>query len=71
MTLTPGYGRDYASKKAAVAAFEAGKDFIVADLGHPSSGKLISKPQIVADGLRSVNIRYKRLTMIAVVKVAP
>lgn len=31
MTLTPAYGRDYNSAKAAIADFEAGKDFIAND----------------------------------------
>lgn len=69
MTLTPAYGRDYKSKKAAIADFKANKDFIIADCMSPYDGKPVNRSQLVADGIKRVNIRYKRLTQIAVVSV--
>lgn len=67
MTLIPGYGRDYKSKSAVMADWNANKDFIISDHFDPSDGKLINKPQ-VKPGTR-VNIRYheqrKVLTFVA------
>jgi hypothetical protein len=70
MTLQPAYGRDYKSKAAVLADFDAGKDFIVADLfsGY-GFDKPINKPQVLEMGVRSVNIRYARNTKVAVIKV--
>lgn len=42
-TLTPAYGRDYKSKKAALADFHAGKDFIINDFFSPWDGKPAGK----------------------------
>lgn len=70
ITVTPAYGRDYKSKKAAVEDFDADKDFIVADVTSKWDGKLVNKSQLVEEKQYSeVNIRYKKLTMVAVVKL--
>ena len=66
-TLIPAYGRDYKSKAAALADFEAGKDFMIADFSHPDDGRYANKADL-PDGA-VLNIRYKRLTMLCVVKV--
>lgn len=64
MELTPAYGRDYKTAKEAIAAFNAGKDF----LGDFSTGfKPINKPQIPIGS--SVMIRYKANTQVAIAKV--
>lgn len=42
--LLPAYGRDYKSKKAAQADFDAGKDFTGAD------GRYLNKADLIADG---------------------
>lgn len=70
MTLTPAYGRDYTSSKAVKEAWAAGKDFIVADFLDPYCGKPINKEDAVSAGLKTVNIRYKKLTQVCVVKVS-
>jgi YD repeat-containing protein len=41
-TLVPAYGRDYKTAAATVAAWDAGKDFIIADISHRYDGKPIS-----------------------------
>jgi hypothetical protein len=66
MTLVPAYGRDYKSKAAVVADWEAGKDFMIASIG-PDSGRYCSirdSAQLPA----TVTIRYKRLTMIVLIR---
>lgn len=63
MTLTPAYGRDYKSKKAVKADWESGKDFTIADMFHPDSGRYVNKADL--DPGERVMIRYKRLTQIA------
>ena len=69
MTLTPAYGRDYKSKKAALADWEAGKDFTIADVFSGDHGRKINREDAVNSGVREVNIRYQQLTKIAVVTV--
>lgn len=64
MTLTPAYGRDYKSKAQVEADFNSDKDFIEAQ-----SGRSINKTQIIQMGLREVNIRYKNLRNVLVLKI--
>lgn len=66
MTLTPAYGRDYKSKAEVIADFNANKDFVANDMGR---GGYINKEQILQLGLKSVNIRYKKLTQVFVHKL--
>jgi len=68
MTLTPAYGRDYTSAKAAKADWDADKDFIVADITNPYCGKPVNKSGAPAG---SHTIRYKKLTQACVVKKVP
>jgi hypothetical protein len=69
MTLTPAYGRDYKSKKAVQADWDAGKDFIVCDMSSPWDGKPANKESLREAGLRQVMIRFDRLTKIQPFKV--
>jgi hypothetical protein len=71
VTVTPAYGRDYRSRKAAVAAWEAGDDFILACYGHPFDGLPcnVESLQEGGDTYDSVNIRYNRLRAVCVVKL--
>lgn len=66
MTLVPAYSRDYKSKKAVLEDFNADKDFKVADLF--SSG-YTNKADLIRMGVKSVNIRYQKLTKIIVVSL--
>lgn len=61
--LTPAYGRDYKSKAAVKADFDANLDFLTA------GGQYINKVQVVELGLKRVEIRYKKLTQLTVIKV--
>lgn len=66
LTLQPAYGRDYKSKAAVLADWNANKDFRIASYG-PDMGRYINK----ADATDvTVNIRYQRDTKIVVVKPA-
>lgn len=63
--LEPAYGRDYKSKKEVIQAWDEGKDFI-GDYNlnfHVVNKQDIPKPC-------TVNLRYKKKTQVAVVKVA-
>ena len=66
MTLTPAYGRDYKSAKAAKADFDAGKDFVLNDISSPWDGRPINKHDLAG---KTVTLRYDRLRKVAVVKV--
>ena len=65
VTVTPAYGRDYKSAKAAKADFNANKDFILQDIMSPWDGKYAAKDDLIHGGdYDVVNIRYKRNTMV-------
>lgn len=64
LTLTPAYGRDYKSAREVREAWNAGKDFLVADFGHPYEGKPINKAQ----ARETVNIRFSRLRKVVVIQ---
>ena len=59
MTLSPAYGRDYKSAKAALEDFNADKDFIVADICSRWCGKPVNKSQLTPG---NHVIRYAKLT---------
>lgn len=59
LTVTPAYGRDYTSAKAALADWEAGKDFVVEGL---HSGTYVSKSDLTNG--ETVRIRYNRKTRV-------
>lgn len=69
MTVTPAYGRDYKSGKAAKEDWEAGKDFIINDMRDPYDGKPINLEDAKKSGIKSISIRYKKLTQVCIVKV--
>ena len=62
--LIPAYGRDYKSAKDVKADFEAGKDFIYAE-----EGRVCNKADLVKAGVKGVNIRFKGLRNLTVVKI--
>jgi hypothetical protein len=61
----PAYGRDYTSKAKVMEDWRAGKDFIIQSM-DPNDGRAVN----IADKPAGVtlNIRYKRLTQVCVVK---
>lgn len=63
MTLTPIYGRDYKSKAAVLADFDANKDFIIqgADVPRQWDGKLCNKSSLLREGVHEVSIRFSNL----------
>ncbi|MCK9369213.1 hypothetical protein M0R04_04680 [Candidatus Dojkabacteria bacterium] len=63
ITLTPAYGRDYKSKKAALLDIESNQDFILNDYSNPYNGKPCSPSDL--SGQR-VMVRYKNLTQVFV-----
>ena len=58
MTVTPAYGRDYKSLKAAKVDWAQGKDFIVADFYSEWDGRYINEEQAVG---QSIMVRYSNL----------
>lgn len=69
LTLVPAYGRDYKSKKAVLADWEANKDFLVQDISSPHDGRYINKKDAASLRDTTLNIRYKSLTQICVIKL--
>lgn len=62
--LTPAYGRDYKTKAAVIADFEANKDFIG---DYQLNFQYVNKEQIQKGS--TVNLRYNSNRRVAVVKV--
>ncbi len=69
LTVTPAYGRDYSTAKAARAAWADGKDWIVADYQSPWDGKPINASDARSAGIIEVTLRFGGLRKIAIVKV--
>lgn len=68
MILTPAYGKDYSSKAEVLEAFLADKDFILNDVQSRWDGKPINRPQVEETGKSEVNVRYKKLARVVVLK---
>lgn len=66
LILSPAYGRDYTSKKAVLADWDANKDFIIENWDDPYCGKPVNKEQI---NEKSVQFRYKGMTQTFIHKV--
>ena len=67
MTIVPAYGRDYKSKKEVLAAWMEGKDFTIQDMSAGADdGRKINKEDAEKGNVRSVNIRFKKNTQVAV-----
>lgn len=69
ITLTPAYGRDYKSKAAVLADWDANKDFMI---NHISHGGYVSKSQIndlKVDGFSHISFRYSRCTKVFIVQI--
>jgi hypothetical protein len=58
VNLVPAYGRDYQTETAVKADWDAGKDFLIRDIGNRWDGKYTSKSDWEG---QKVRIRYNRL----------
>jgi hypothetical protein len=59
LIVGPAYGRDYKSKKAVLADWNAGKDFVILSADSPNMGGYANKEDIDRmGGVQWVNIRY-------------
>ena len=63
-TLTPAYGRDYKTAKAAKADWAKGRDFIINDFFDPDDGRYCNNRDMKD---RKVMLRFCRLRKIATV----
>lgn len=66
LELLPAYGRDYKTAKEAKEAWNAGKDFIIASIFHPYSGKYMNKQD--AQPGEIIGLRYREKTQLTIVK---
>ena len=65
-SLTPAYGTDYKSGKAAKEAFKAGKDFVFNQIGHPDDGRYCNIQDLKGTG--NHQLRFKNNTGVTIVK---
>jgi hypothetical protein len=63
VSAVPAYGRDYKSGKEVQAAWDAGQDFLIQDMQYSGYVNKDDKPADLV-----LNIRYKRQTMVKVIK---
>ena len=56
ITLTMAYGRDCKSQKEIKKLWDENKDFIIADMFHPYSGKYCNKQDM--EGQSGIMVRY-------------
>ena len=68
MILTPAYGRDYKSKAAVQADFDAGKDFMARSFDRDG---YITKGELIEMGYTRAQARYGKLAKACMLKVAP
>lgn len=61
ITVVPAYGRDYRSAKAALADWQAGKDF-----RHAATGQYLSSRDDLGSSIKVI-IRYARLTKTTII----
>lgn len=61
--LTPAYGRDYRSLRAAQADLDAGRDF------QTPAGPYVGIEELRRIGVRSIGLRYGRLRKYGVLRV--
>lgn len=66
-TISPAYGRDYKNKKQIEADFNAEKDFIIEDYGHPYSGRYVNKQQMLDQ--KTVGVRYGKMRKYVTIKI--
>jgi hypothetical protein len=70
LVVTPAYGRDYKSKKAASQDWKDGKDFVSRDFSMPDRPLSIRDTEALkSEGFGEVQIRYKRMMNLVVVKL--
>jgi len=62
--VTPAYGRDYTTAKAAKADWKAGKDFIIQCIMHPDDGRYINIDDAKTDPSLKIMLRYNQLTKV-------
>ena len=67
-SLIPAYGRDYKTKKAVQADWDANKDFLAVGV---TGGGMTNKQdcEMPGSGITGVSIRYKRLTMQHIINI--
>jgi hypothetical protein len=68
VTISPAYGRDYKSKAAALAAWEAGDDFSMGGGGGPYLSRA-DAGSLKERGLTSISLRYGKLRKQLIVKM--
>ena len=68
-TLTPAYGRDYTSKRATLADFNANMDFVFNDVTSRYDNKPCNKSDLKSTGVKTVKIRYNKLMKLIVVNL--
>lgn len=67
VTLSPAYGVDYKNKGEVLAAWLAGKDFIIESIGL-FSGKPMNMEQ--ADPRTTYSIRYAKLRKVCIIQMS-
>ena len=69
VSMVPAYGRDYKSQKAVLEDWKAGKDFQLQTMNDTRYTSIADVEELKKKGVKSLNIRYNRLTQVCVIKL--
>lgn len=68
VSCVPAYGRDYKSKKDLMKDWDNDKDFIISTSGQYVNKQEIQNLRLL--GIKSLNIRFKNMTQVCVIKIS-
>lgn len=60
LTIIPAYGRDYRSRAAAIADWQAGKDFLAHSVNGSGYCSVRDSAAFLKDGITHVSLRYDK-----------
>lgn len=69
LNVIPGYGRDYRTKEQVVAAWNAGKDFLIQHITHRYDGRYINLGDAKQYGVLYIRVRFNKKRNIHLIKI--
>lgn len=69
VTLTPAYGRDYKSKAAMLADWDAGKDFVMHSVFDHTYCSVRDLASMAENGIESIQFRYGKMRKVFILTV--
>ena len=67
ITLSPAYGRDFSTRRAAEENFNANQDWRIESVASGYAGAYATRAELKHAGYREVELRYAKLTKVTIV----